>query len=240
MTKSDILNAEKEAPLLPLVPIERDYNSEELQSFKLKVNPTDPASPLVQVYVPFLRGTEDIRAGLEALQNLEKVWIGLGAADGPAKDRITEQVHTEAALTQHRSRRDEHLAARKIVASSTVRDAGANVGEDAAAFQARIVAAATNTTLGGDDVAAGCRAVIEHMCPTRALARIKRYLRRKCRKPIGMKVKEFHNHLQRINNLELPKLPPRFHNDQKLADDECWTSMSLATNQRQHTTGSRM
>ena len=195
MTKSDILNAEKEAPLLPLVPIERDYNSEELQSFKLKVNPADPASPLVQVYVPFLRGTEDIRAGLEALQNLEKVWIGLGAADGPAKDRITEQVHTEAALTQYRSRRDEHLAARKIVASSTVRDAGANVGEDAAAFQARIVAAATNTTLGDDDVAAGCRAVIEYMCPTRALARIKRYLRRKCRKPVGMKVKEFHNHL---------------------------------------------
>ena len=100
MTKSDILNAEKEAPLLPLVPIERDYNSEELQSFKLKVNPTDPASPLVQVYVPFLRGTEDIRAGLEALQNLQKVWVGLSAADGTAKDRITEQVCTEAALTQ--------------------------------------------------------------------------------------------------------------------------------------------
>ena len=52
MTKSDILNAEKEAPLLPLVPIERDYNSEELQSFKLKVNPADAASPLAQVYAP--------------------------------------------------------------------------------------------------------------------------------------------------------------------------------------------
>ena len=221
MTKPNILNAEKDAaPLLPLVPIERDHSSEQLQSFKLKVNPVDANSPMVQVYVPFLHGTEDIRAGLETLANLEKVWTGLAAADGPAKDRIAEQIYKDSALTQYKSRRDEHLNSRKLIAAKAVRDAGANAGETDAAFQARVAQAATNTTLANDDVAEGCRGVIEYLCPTRALARIKRYLRRKCRKPLGMKVKEFHNHLQRINNLELPKLPPRFSADQKLADDE--------------------
>ena len=48
---------------------------------------------------------------------------------------------------------------------------------------------------------------------------IKRYLRRECRKPADMKVRQYYQHLLRINNDELPVLPP-FAAGQNLQDDE--------------------
>ena len=218
---SSLLNAEKDQqPLLPLVPIKREYNSDELQSFKLKVNPADPDSATVIVYIPYLTGTEDIRSGLEAIRNLQKVHTGLAAADAAAKDRINMQVLKDEALTAYNSAKNAATAVRAAAASQAILDAGPNPGENAATHQARAAAAAAGVALNDDDTSAGLRNVITYLCPTRALPRIKRYLRRKCRKPIDMKVKEFHTHFMRINNQELPNLPPLFHASQSLSNDE--------------------
>ena len=61
--------------------------------------------------------------------------------------------------------------------------------------------------------------IIRYVAPHKALPKVKRFLRRNCRKPYDMKVREFWNHLQRINDEELPSLPP-FDADQKLSSDE--------------------
>lgn len=58
------------------------------------------------------------------------------------------------------------------------------------------------------------------MVPHKALTKVKRYLQRFCRKPADMSVQEYFNALQRINNEEIPELPPYQGVAQKLADDE--------------------
>ena len=67
---------------------------------------------------------------------------------------------------------------------------------------------------------AGARGVITYMTPHKALQRVKRYLRRHCRKPVDMSVREYFNALQRINTEEIPFLPPFGGAHQRLGDDE--------------------
>jgi hypothetical protein len=66
------------------------------------------------------------------------------------------------------------------------------------------------------------------VCPAKALQKVKRYLRREQRKPANMKVRQYYNHLVRINEQELPMLPP-FRADQELADDEIIDILLYAT-----------
>ena len=55
--------------------------------------------------------------------------------------------------------------------------------------------------------------------PSKALPRVKRYLRRECRKPPEMKVRLYFQLLNRINSVEIPCLPP-FNNTRKFNKDE--------------------
>ena len=57
-------------------------------------------------------------------------------------------------------------------------------------------------------------------CPYRTLETQKRFMRRKMRKPLGMNTRQYVNHLTRLNQEELPLLPP-FRGDQaRFTDDE--------------------
>jgi hypothetical protein len=62
-------------------------------------------------------------------------------------------------------------------------------------------------------------ATIKEVCPYKALEKQKRFMRRKMRKPADMKLRVYVNHLQRINQEEIPHLPPQGL-DQTLSDDE--------------------
>jgi hypothetical protein len=57
------------------------------------------------------------------------------------------------------------------------------------------------------------------MIPYKALEKQKRFMRRKMRKPAEMPIRQYVNHLQRINDEELPNSPPYAVN-QKLSEDE--------------------
>ncbi len=61
--------------------------------------------------------------------------------------------------------------------------------------------------------------VVTNLAPKKSLQRVKRFLRRDCRKPSDMKVRTYYQHLIRMNQEELPQLPP-FRNDQGLGIDE--------------------
>ena len=65
----------------------------------------------------------------------------------------------------------------------------------------------------------GLDGVIKSMTPAKALQRVKRYLRRECRKPNEMKMRVYTQHIKRINTDDIPRLPP-FDPDQGLSDDE--------------------
>ena len=75
--------------------------------------------------------------------------------------------------------------------------------------------------------------VLTTLMPRKVLARVKRHLRRNCRKPNHMKIREYVQHLSRVNNDEIPLLPP-FGRNQNLNADEIldhplWHSQELAT-----------
>ena len=55
--------------------------------------------------------------------------------------------------------------------------------------------------------------------PFKCLQKVKRYMRRECRKPYEMKAREYANHLVRINTEEIPFIPPAAAN-QELSNDE--------------------
>ena len=61
--------------------------------------------------------------------------------------------------------------------------------------------------------------MIQQLVPVGALARIKRFLRRGCRKPATMKIRSYTTHLRRINDEDLMMLPP-FLESNKIPDDE--------------------
>ena len=72
------------------------------------------------------------------------------------------------------------------------------------------------------------RALIQGIVPNKIVAMVKRYLRRECRKPPDMKVRTYYQHLLRINNDELPMLPP-FNPAQNMSDDELIDILIYAT-----------
>ena len=66
----------------------------------------------------------------------------------------------------------------------------------------------------------GIQEVVSYMAPTKALAKQTAWMRRFCRKPADMTTKVFLNHLLRINDEELPCIPPKFNQSQKLSQDD--------------------
>ena len=62
--------------------------------------------------------------------------------------------------------------------------------------------------------------LLTEIMPRKVLPRIKRYLRRECRKPVGMKVKDYSQYLFNINSEELKCLPPNFAANEILTMDE--------------------
>ena len=69
------------------------------------------------------------------------------------------------------------------------------------------------------DITRALNLLIAHNVPFKALQKVKRYLRRECRKPNDMSVREYANNLLRINTEELPNIPPGSY-AQRLSDDE--------------------
>ena len=65
----------------------------------------------------------------------------------------------------------------------------------------------------------GKRELIKGVVPNKIVAMVKRYLRRDARKPADMKVRQYYQHLFRVNNDELIQLPP-FRPDQNMGEDE--------------------
>ncbi len=86
---------------------------------------------------------------------------------------------------------------------------------------ARVVIRARTTISFNADmmIEAALNDVVQQALPVKTLERVKRFLRRECRKPIDMTLREWSNHILRINEEEIPMLPP-FGNNQMLREDE--------------------
>ena len=62
-----------------------------------------------------------------------------------------------------------------------------------------------------DEVLEWMQDIMHFMTPVHGLQRVKRYLRRYCRKPADISVREYWANFSRINNEEIPLMPPNFN-----------------------------
>ena len=162
---------------------------------------------------------------------MHRVFVGLGMGDTPGAD-IESQANLAtrmlrgnalAAFTKaYADAKQEGLETAQQTAEDNEPAQDLANGETAAVYAARIATARNGAVYNPQraDINMGFHAIMLEMCPAKSLQRQKRWMRRHVRKTRDITVRNFASNLARINNEEIPLLPPRFDNTQKLADDE--------------------
>lgn len=205
--------------LLPLVPLKQEYDDSRKSSYRLLTDPTDTASVKYNFYMNQLDGSEDLREVLTFMRNVDKLASGSDLqTDAKSTQMILivgRMLHGTAAnafdqgVTKHLAvllKHDQLAAYNTFITDNAADDANPTAAEKAqagAAGAAVIQPSATLVTLE-----TGLHEVVTVLAPFRALARVKRFLRRNCRKPADMSIRTYVSHFLRINEEELALLPP--------------------------------
>ena len=200
--------------IITLVPEEHEdeLRPEQTAQFSLFSQPNDNTSANYKTSVRVLQGGEAIRTIVQWLLDTQKVLHGLNVTTYEPSIPIVEALLSGMPL---------------ILFQAGLQD------EKRKCFEARIEAAANNATRDAirtagvdhaDNTADGqILSAMQYMAaqsmPRNALARVKRFLRRDCRKPVDMKVRAYLQHILRINMELVPNLSP-FDPDQALGADE--------------------
>ena len=222
--------SKQEQPPLSLVPDENedyvDTKSAHCSIFKLRTNPTDPASALYSFSLMKIDGTQSLRAHIRWIANVKKIHRGLGldATASVRKHTLNSELCSGEVKTAYENGVSAGCQAAltqlKIDAYNGVARA---VGQSDVDWKAAQQAAADLITDVPDpdepSLIMGYRQIMLLVAPYKSLEKQKRYMRRKMRKPADMKTRTYVQHLYRINRDELPALPPG-NNNQALPDDE--------------------
>jgi hypothetical protein len=218
--KHDVLSKETSLAILPLTLAKVKYSKHETCMFKCRTSPQEADSPTYELTVKVIDGSETLREILMWMRNLMTLIHGLDLDSASKIENVISKICIGQASTVYKEslriqRRQEKL---RLAKEASAREPG-----DAAAKRA-----AAQGVLDGADPAVtpemiqtATKAIVAFVCPTHGLQRVKRYLRRHCRKPTDMSVREFWANFNRINNEEIPRLPPNYDSAQSLQDDEC-------------------
>lgn len=218
-----------EVPPLPLIPDDDELDEErgcKTGSFKLLSDPTDVNSAKYSFTMAYADGTQSIRFHIQWMKNVRIVLTGMNIATGTAQAMMVKQLCSGSIRTEfHESVEAQRQMAVKARANALAAAVVRNVGESDADLQNRrngvynnnLAVAADPATTAMIEIA--LHAIITMVCPYKALEKQKRFMRRKMRKPVEMKTRQYVNHLSRINFDEIPFLPPQAPG-QELGNDE--------------------
>ena len=234
---------EGEIPPLTLIPDEDEFDvkdSTKTGSFKLYSDPVAAGAAAGGVVagihhakysfcMPYADGSQSIRFHIKWVENVQKVTQGMGITEQSAKVAMIQQLCSGTIRTAFResvenARADARMQ-RALTAGSVASNAAQGTTESNAAYEARLQAAYNASAAAPLDPATdrmiefALTNVLSLVCPYKVLEKQKRYMRRKMRKPSDMKIRQYVNHLHRINYDELPWLPPAV-TGQQLSDDE--------------------
>jgi hypothetical protein len=207
----------KEVAILPLSGTTSDevgkYNS---KSFDLLVDPVLGAGHATyrQNY-RILKGDEDLRTKIQWIKDVKEVLAGLLATTLAPQRAIVKTLTNQATYAQFGQAMTELAAeryAREMTLAETADTANGNHNL-AAALQLR---GHQQDVL---DVPQALVDTIEANLPYKCLSKVKRFMRRECRKPLHMKAREYVNAIMRVNNEEVPFIPPGAVG-QQLSEDE--------------------
>ena len=224
-SNSDNGDTPRQDVLLPLVPLPpSELNNTNSVAYHLLSNPADADSSKYKVIARIIDGTEDIRTLILWSKDVDKVLKGLNLTQNDQFDQcvtITQSMMRGRVISIHNSRiqfrKEQRMNERAQHAYTTT------AGDAAAKRNARDAITALGWAHADNNTFAMLRVALndtlEALMPKKALARCKRHLRRYCRKPRGMRVREFVHLVQHMNLEEFTSLPP-FDPNQHLPDDE--------------------
>ncbi len=202
----------KQPPILPLVLEEVDKEQRTYVSHSLRTIPTDADSPTYKMHTLVMEGTETVREIIGHPDNIKKVLTGLNVTTIANKLTITRTLLKGNALTQFNA---SVLKVTTDYWNSRILDAATDA--DTQTIHTNGVEHADNYR--NEDFDRYLQGMVAKLVPAKALAKVKRHLRRNCRKPVDMGVRTYFQNLYRINEQEIPKLPP-FDEEAKFRDDE--------------------
>ena len=215
----------KEIPPLPLVSDEtEEEDSTKYCTYKLAV--AQGSANKYSFTMLKVDGTQSIRATLKWTRDIKTVFKGLEITDGADMHNMVQEMCSGATLTAYNAGVEANLHARWQMDKNTAmraaapRDAAAETQVQYATRIQRIIAAVDVPDTDENAVMKGAEAVLTARCPYKVLEKQKRFMRRKMRKPFGMTTRQYVNHLSRINNEELPNLPPFRGGNAGFSDEE--------------------
>ena len=228
-SKDDSNKKANDLPPLPLVPESEEVNlkdSTKYSSFKLKVDPTDKDSSTFSFGLARVDGTQTLRQHLKWCIDVKKIHKGLSIKGAPSIHRLNMELCQGSAKTAYEngvlsSQDVEHarLKKRDRDAEAPRDTAGGETQEEYDARLQRAEDATAKPNFRDEDVEHGYKALIRYVAPYKALERQKRFMRRKMRKPADMKTRTYVSHIEHLNEVEIPLLPPA-SKYQKLPPDE--------------------
>lgn len=222
VAKEDLKQA-KPAPVLSLIPTDEEEHSpgkEHLRSFKCRTDPADANSAKYETSLRILYGTEPVRVTIQWTKDIQRVLTALGIANATNKINLArEMLRGSAIIAFQKGINEQAEIERKAAAETAAANAAGNAAAKRAARTAELGRALTNFYTE-EVLKRGLETVVENVAPTKCLQKVKRYIRREVRKPLGMKVRDFSTRLHHINNEEIPHLPPFLGDGQKFHDDE--------------------
>ena len=206
--------------ILPLVEDEKEANKltkSNSVTWEVHTIPNDNNSPTYKLNVRMLEGDETARQMITWRSDVVKACVGLNATTLESRRPIMEAcmrtrpytIFTQSLQVQAKEGYDAAmktaLETDQADGNTTASDAVRGNGVD----HYRVVA----------HLDRALQVVLQNLLPARVLPKVKRQMRREMRKPLEMKVRAYCQYLVRLNQHDLPNLPP-FCQGQELSQDE--------------------
>ena len=220
--------------LLPLVPVIVEKAKDRQSTFRLYSTPGVATSVRYDFVMNHLEETDSMREVITFGRNVQKLAQGTAndtnatAADllnliapmlhGNIKMAFDSKVTTEAMALLIAAQNAAYVGALTGIqtANTTTGTDPTQAEMDAAWIHVRDPANVAQPAPTQASVTAVMQFIIVTVMPFRALAKVRRRLKRQTRKPADMKIRTFVSHFLRINNEELDWIPP-FQTSNKLA-----------------------
>ena len=224
-SNNDNGNTPREDVLLPLIPLPpTELMATNSVVYHLLSIPADVTSTKYKVTARIIDGTEDIRTLIHWSKDIDKILTGLNLRQNDQFDQtitICQSMMRTRVITCFNREIRKLKTLRMHALAQAAYDAD---GGDAAAKQTakdQVLALGWQHANNNQFVMIrmALNNTLKEMMPKKVLARCKRHLRRHCRKPKDMRVREYVQLVHNMNNEEFPCLPP-FAANQQLQDDE--------------------
>jgi hypothetical protein len=195
-------------------------------TFKLFSIPGDNNAPKINFKICLINGSKTLRECLTLFRDVKKVQKGcIGQNEEQYNTVLLNLLQGSALQAYNQALESAHVKHWKDLhfhAIDAVAGQKKNNGEDPM-MPAEILSVRNNVPkpdINAPMMVKGVHGMVSYIVPTKALAKQTAWMCRYCRKPNNMTMKVFLNHLLRINDEELPYIPPKFNASQRLYADD--------------------